>query len=182
MKEAHEVEFVRAVLHVALFAAWILGLGMTGCGGGTVAFLWVLGQQYNQIAALQGRRLYGQPDPDPAPSRSPRGTASSRWMHGGQARRTLRVRAEPGHRRRPGRAYATGGNISLFSVGGDGVLTFQQSLSVAGLQLASTSRWMCTGSYAVRPRSVLAVQATATAQSRLSPSDSATSGRLIAHQ
>jgi 6-phosphogluconolactonase (cycloisomerase 2 family) len=40
-------------LALALFASLTLGLGMTACGGGTIAYLWVLGQQYNQIAGFK---------------------------------------------------------------------------------------------------------------------------------
>ncbi len=34
---------------MALVSALALGLSMTACGGGTIAYLWVVGQQYNQI-------------------------------------------------------------------------------------------------------------------------------------
>src|SRR5215467_13716969 len=40
-------------LALALFASLALGLGMSACGGGTIAYLWVLGQQYNQIASFK---------------------------------------------------------------------------------------------------------------------------------
>ncbi len=40
-------------LAMALFASLALGLGMTACGGGTIGYMWVLGQQYNQIAGFK---------------------------------------------------------------------------------------------------------------------------------
>src|ERR1700740_247975 len=40
-------------LALALFASLALGLGMSACGGGTIAYLWVLGQQDNQIASFK---------------------------------------------------------------------------------------------------------------------------------
>jgi hypothetical protein len=38
---------------MALFASLALGLGMTACGGGTIGYMWVLGQQYNQIVGFK---------------------------------------------------------------------------------------------------------------------------------
>jgi hypothetical protein len=38
---------------MALFASLALGLGMTACGGGTIGYMWVLGQQYNNIAGFK---------------------------------------------------------------------------------------------------------------------------------
>jgi 6-phosphogluconolactonase (cycloisomerase 2 family) len=38
---------------MALFASLTLGLGMTACGGGTIGYMWVLGQEYNQIAGFK---------------------------------------------------------------------------------------------------------------------------------
>ena len=40
-------------LSMALFASLALGLGMTACGGGTIGYMWVLGQEYNQIAGFK---------------------------------------------------------------------------------------------------------------------------------
>ena len=40
-------------LTMALLASVALGLGMTACGGGTIGYMWVLGQQYNQIAGFK---------------------------------------------------------------------------------------------------------------------------------
>ena len=40
-------------LSMALVVSVAMGLGMTACGGGTIGFMWVLGTQYNQIAAFK---------------------------------------------------------------------------------------------------------------------------------
>src|ERR1700760_260357 len=38
---------------MALVASLALGLGMTACGGGTIAYVWVVGSQFNQIAGFK---------------------------------------------------------------------------------------------------------------------------------
>ncbi len=38
---------------MALVVSVAMGLGMTACGGGTIGYMWVLGTQYNQIAAFK---------------------------------------------------------------------------------------------------------------------------------
>ena len=38
---------------MALVVSVAMGLGLTACGGGTVAFMWVLGTQFNQIAGFK---------------------------------------------------------------------------------------------------------------------------------
>src|ERR1700721_3195450 len=40
-------------ISMALAVSVAIGLGMTACGGGTIGFMWVLGTQYNQIAAFK---------------------------------------------------------------------------------------------------------------------------------
>ena len=40
-------------LTMALLASVALGLGMTACGGGTIGYMWVLGQEYNQIGGFK---------------------------------------------------------------------------------------------------------------------------------
>ncbi len=52
MKETHEVELIGR-WSMALFASLALGLGMTACGGGTIGYMWVLGQEYNQVAGFK---------------------------------------------------------------------------------------------------------------------------------
>ena len=40
-------------LSMALFASLALGLGTTSCSVGTIGYMWVLGQEYNQIAGFK---------------------------------------------------------------------------------------------------------------------------------
>lgn len=126
---------------LALFASLTLGLGMTGCGGGTVGFLWVIGQQYNQIAGFKIDDYTGNLTQTPGEP----------FTSGGAVPVSLVVK--PGGRylyvlnqgtgavaptaSTPG-THAVGGNISVFSVGGDGALTFQQSYTTQGFN----SKWL----------------------------------------
>ena len=41
------------LVSMALVVSVAMALGMTACGGGTVAFLWVAGTQYNQIVGYK---------------------------------------------------------------------------------------------------------------------------------
>src|SRR5579875_3799301 len=43
--------FGRAAM--ALVSALALGLSMSACGGGTIAYIWTVGQQYNQISGFK---------------------------------------------------------------------------------------------------------------------------------
>ena len=114
---------------MAAFASAVLALGMTGCGGGTIAFLWVLGQQYNQIAGFKVDNFTGNLTQIP----------HQPFTSGGAVPVMLVVK--PGGRYVYVLNQGTGGdqnnkgassNVSLFSVGGDGVLTFQQSYQSQG--------------------------------------------------
>ena len=40
-------------ISMALAVSVAIGLGMTACGGGTIAYIWVLGTQYNQISGYK---------------------------------------------------------------------------------------------------------------------------------
>jgi len=120
---------------VALFATLILGLGMTGCGGGTIAYMWVLGQQYNQISAFKVDDYTGNLTQVPHEPFATNGTVP------------VDIKVKPGGRyvyvlnQGTGGAqgvHATSGNISVFSVGGDGTLTFQISYQSQGFN----SKWM----------------------------------------
>jgi 6-phosphogluconolactonase (cycloisomerase 2 family) len=106
-----------------------MGLGMTACGGGTVAYLWVLGTQYNQVAGFKVDNYSGNLTQVVGSPFSSNGT------------NPISVALKPGGRYlyvinkgvvANGTTPATPGNIALFSVGGDGVLTFQQSYTSRG--------------------------------------------------
>jgi len=105
-----------------------MGLGMTACGGGTIAFIWVLGTQYNQIAGYKVDDFTGNLTQ----------IVHSPWSSNGTT--PVSIAVKPGGRyvyvvNKGDSSHA--GNISLFSVGGDGILTFQQAFSSRG----STPVW-----------------------------------------
>ena len=100
-----------------------LVLGMSACGGYTVGFMWVLGTQYNQIAGFKIDDYTGNLTK----------MINSPYSSGGTNPVSLSVRvggnfvfvANKG-------TGACDGNISVFAVGNDGVLTFQQSYTPPG--------------------------------------------------
>lgn len=141
---------------LALFASLALGLGMTGCGGGTVAFMWTIGQQYNQIAGFKVDNYTGNLTQIPHQPFSSGGTVpvsivvkpGGRYVYvlnqgtGAVAPvGTLDSNGQPNSG-----THATSGNISVFSVGGDGTLTFQQSYVSQGFN-SQYLAFDTTGSY-----------------------------------
>ena len=120
----------------ALVATAALGLGMTACGGGTIGYMWVLGTYYNQISGFLIDNYTGNLT----------GIPQTPFASGGLNPVTVLVK--PGGRflyvinqgtaATPPTAttlatQTTGGNISEFSVGGDGTLTFQQQFFSQGI-------------------------------------------------
>jgi 6-phosphogluconolactonase (cycloisomerase 2 family) len=112
-----------------------MGLGMTACGGGTVGFMWVLGTQYNQISGFKiddytGNLTQMPHQPFTSAGANPVSlvvTPGGRYLYvvnegvtsaGGNGSGTL--------------PCGTAGGIAEFSIGGDGVLTFQQCFSSQG--------------------------------------------------
>jgi 6-phosphogluconolactonase (cycloisomerase 2 family) len=124
---------------MALVVSVAMGLGMTACGGGTIGFMWVLGTQYNQIAAFKIDDFTGNLTTPPG----------SPFSSGGSNPVALVVK--PGGRylyvvNKGGGATSsasgslpcgTGGGIAEFAIGGQGVLTFQQCFQSQG----STPVW-----------------------------------------
>jgi len=119
---------------LAFVVSVAMGLGMTACGGGTVAFMWVLGAQYNQIAGFKVDNFTGNLTSVVGSPFSSNGT------------NPISIAVKPGGRfvyvvnkGVPATINNSGtpGNIALFSVGGDGVLTFQQAYTSRG----STPVW-----------------------------------------
>ena len=120
-------------LALALFASLALGLGMSACGGGTIAYLWVLGQQYNQIAAFKVDDYTGNLTQTPHQPFAAQGANPMRILV--KSRRPVRLRAESGQRRQlPTTKAARGRGVAVFSVGGDGTLNFLQSYHSQGFQ------------------------------------------------
>jgi len=108
---------------LALAVSVALGLGMTACGSGTIGYIWVLGAQYNQIGGFKVDNFTGNL------------TSVLHSPFSANGTNPVSLVIKPGGRYiyviNKGDA-STSGNISLFSVGGDGVLTFQQSYTSRG--------------------------------------------------
>ena len=120
---------------MALFASLALGLGMTACGGGTVGYIWVLGQQYNQIGGFKVDDYTGNLTQIVGAPFVSNGTnpVSIVIKPGGRYvfvinQGTTGTCATCGNATQSG----VGASIAVYSVGGDGVLTFQQSYAPQG--------------------------------------------------
>jgi 6-phosphogluconolactonase (cycloisomerase 2 family) len=122
-------------------------LGMSACGGYTVGFMWVPGTQYNQIAGLKIDDYTGNLT----------AMVNSPYSSGGSNPVSIAVRtggnfvfivnkgvnATSSACTSAGQALATGqvcGNVAVFAVGEDGVLTFQATYTTAG----GTPVWAAT--------------------------------------
>jgi 6-phosphogluconolactonase (cycloisomerase 2 family) len=122
---------------MALVVSVAMGLGMTACGGGTIGFMWVLGTQYNQIAAFKIDDFTGNLTTPPGSPFGSGGTnpvslvvkPGGRFMYVINKGAALTPDVNGGVTCQTG---AGGGNIAEFSVGGQGVLTFQQSFTSQG--------------------------------------------------
>jgi 6-phosphogluconolactonase (cycloisomerase 2 family) len=114
-----------------------MGLGMTACGGGTIGFMWVLGTQFNQIAAFKIDDFTGNLTIPPGSPFSAGGTnpvslvvkPGGRYLYVINKGSGLTPDTKGGVTCQIG---AGGGNIAEFAVGGQGVLTFQQSFQSQG--------------------------------------------------
>lgn len=114
---------------LATLASVALGLGMTACGGGTIGYMWVLGDQFNQITGFKIDDFTGNLTQ----------IIGSPFASNGVNPVSIVVR--PGGRfvyvinqgtGGSATAASTSGGIAVYSVGGDGVLTFQQSYQTQG--------------------------------------------------
>ncbi len=128
---------------MALVASAALALGMSGCGGGTIGYMWALGTtstatSAGQIAGFKIDNYTGNLTTIP---RSP-------FASGGSNPVQIVVKAggryvyviNQGTFVNNGSSTARDGNIAEFSVGGDGTLTFQQSYNSQG----QTPVWAAT--------------------------------------
>jgi 6-phosphogluconolactonase (cycloisomerase 2 family) len=110
---------------------------MSACGGYTIGFLWVLGTQYNQIAGFKIDDFTGNLTT----------TINSPYASGGANPVSIAVRTGGNFVFVVNKGTGHGdGNVSVFAVGEDGILTFQNSYSTSG----NTPVWAAadgTGSY-----------------------------------
>ena len=113
----------------ALVVSMAVVLGMSACGGYTVGFMWVAGTQYNQIAGFKIDDYTGNLT----------AMVNSPYPSGGANPVTIAVRVGGDYvfAVNKGTYNAKGisngdGNIAVFAVGEDGVLTFQNTYTTAG--------------------------------------------------
>ena len=122
---------------MALVVSVAMGLGMTACGGGTIGFMWVLGTQFNQIAAFKiddfsGNLTQVPHSPFPSGGTNP---VSLVVRTGG---RYLYVINKGGGLTPDGNGGvscqngAGGGLIAEYGIGGQAVLTYQQTFTSQG--------------------------------------------------
>jgi len=135
-------------LTMALLASVALGLGMTACGGGTIGYLWVLGQQYNQIAGFKIDDYTGNLTTVPTSPFSTGGSVPVSLVvkPGGRYVYVINQGATTGTN--PGGPTQAGAGQSIveFAVGGDGTLTYQATYQTQGY----VSQWAqmdATGTY-----------------------------------
>ncbi len=117
----------------ALVATAALGLGMTACGGGTIGYMWVLGTYYNQISGFKIDQYTGNL------------TVINHSPFSSNGVNPVSVVVKPGGRyiyvvnagtttMSAGLPVNTTSSIAQFAVGGDGILTFQQTFQSQGTQ------------------------------------------------
>ncbi len=126
----------------ALVASAALGLGMTACGGGTVGYLFVAGTFYNQLSGYKIDNYTGNLTPiEHGPfAVNANGPITVLVKPGGRYVYVISSGTAPNAAQinvinpATGAPYATpvDGGVSVFSVGGDGVLTYQLSYQSQG--------------------------------------------------
>jgi 6-phosphogluconolactonase (cycloisomerase 2 family) len=98
-------------------------LGMSACGGYTVGFMWVLGTQFNQISGFKIDDYTGNLT----------SMVNSPYSSGGSNPVSIAVRVGGNFVFVVNKGTGKGdGNVSVFAVGEDGILTFQASYATAG--------------------------------------------------
>jgi 6-phosphogluconolactonase (cycloisomerase 2 family) len=112
---------------MALVASLALGLGMTACGGGTIGYMWVLGQEYNQIAGFKVDQYSGNLTEVPGSPFSSNGSVPVSLVIKSGGRYVYVLNQGTCPVAGCGTGTNTGQSIALYSVGGDGTLTFQES-------------------------------------------------------
>jgi 6-phosphogluconolactonase (cycloisomerase 2 family) len=107
----------------ALVVSMAVVLGMSACGGYTVGFMWVLGTQYNQITGFKIDDYTGNLTQ----------MVNSPYSSGGANPVSITVRVGGNFVFVVNKGTGKGdGNVAVFQVGQDGILTFQNSYSTSG--------------------------------------------------
>lgn len=135
---------------MALVASLALGLGMTACGGGTIAYVWVVGSQYNQIAGFKVDDFSGNLTTIPRSPFSVNGAnpVSILVRPGGRYVYVINQGTGGGLTTTAPITFTKGSSsgISVFAVGGDGTLTYQVSYQSQGF-VPMWAQFDGTGSY-----------------------------------
>jgi 6-phosphogluconolactonase (cycloisomerase 2 family) len=96
---------------------------MSACGGGTIGFMWVLGTQYNQIAGFKIDDFTGNLTT----------TVNSPYPSGGSNPVSITLRTGGTYAYVVNKGTGKGdGNVAVFAVGNDGILTFLETYATAG--------------------------------------------------
>ena len=121
-------------ISMALVVSVAMGLGMTACGGGTIGFMWVLGTQYNQIAGFKIDDFTGNLTQVPHSPFSSGGSnpVSLVVKPGGRYLYVINKGGGASSSASGSLPCGTGGGITEFAVGGQGLLTFQQCFQSQG--------------------------------------------------
>jgi len=114
---------------MALFASLALGLGMTACGGGTVGYIWVLGQQYSQIGGFKVDDYTGNLTQIVGSPFASNGSNPVSLVIKPGGRYVYVINQGTGGTTS---ASGAGASIAVYAVGGDGVLTFQETYEPQG--------------------------------------------------
>ncbi len=102
---------------------------MTACGGGTIGYMWVLGQEYNQIVGFKVDDYSGNLTEVPGAPFNSEGSVPVSIIVKSGGRYVYVINQGVGG---SAAGKGTGQSVALFSVGGDGTLTFQQSYQTQG--------------------------------------------------
>jgi 6-phosphogluconolactonase (cycloisomerase 2 family) len=114
---------------MALFASLALGLGMTACGGGTIGYMWVIGQQYNQIMGFKVDDYSGNLTQVPGAPFASNGSVPVSLVIKQGGRYVYVINQGVGGSSAGSSSSQT---VALYSVGGDGSLSYQQSYHTQG--------------------------------------------------
>ena len=114
-------------------SAMALGLGMTACGGGTVAYLWTIGTQHNQIVGYKVDNNTGNLTATQGSPYTTNGTAPVYILVKPGGRYVYVINQGTGSTRTSNSPLPDSG-IAVFSVGGNGSLTYQDSFQSQGFQ------------------------------------------------
>lgn len=118
---------------LALAVSLGLGFGLTSCANDyTVAYLYVTGAQYNQIGAFKISDNTGNLTNVPGSPFGANGTNPVRALVSTTGRYLYVLNAGTAETDSSGNTTYTSANISVFSVGGNGTLAFQQSYESQG--------------------------------------------------